>query len=280
MLPGLVGFNVRHLTVPLRLPHRRLNGFNGTPLSARPMVPVARTGSSTPLALPTARGGSITPGKPPQRSTLPRNGSAAANPSELAASSGLAGSKRGRGDDLTSDPGTHAASLARRPRCTVPATTLVLVCSFPGARAAHATPAPPLRTSQRASSDGTNPGAAALPADAAGTPLLGSGYEAAGAGKRPRAVVAERRPWRPASSLLQPRLAAGAAGQRQLDPAGSAAAAAASPEAQGMTTTAARRILMALETMTSVSELPAPASCMHRPCAITVVRYYASFQCS
>ena len=105
LLPGLTGFNVRHLTVPLR--RRRLNGFNGTPLSARPMVPVARTGSSTPLALPNTRGGSITPGKPPpQRSALPRNGSAAANPSDPSASPGLAGSKRGRGDDLTSDPGT------------------------------------------------------------------------------------------------------------------------------------------------------------------------------
>lgn len=88
-------------------------------------------------------------------------------------------------------------------------------------------------------------------AEGPATPLVGSGYEASGAAKRSRTVVAERRPWRPASSLLQPRLPQLTNQAAQPQEAASSAAPASS-EAQGMSTNAARRILMALETMSSV----------------------------
>lgn len=88
-------------------------------------------------------------------------------------------------------------------------------------------------------------------AEGPATPLVGSGYEASGAAKRSRTVVAERRPWRPASSLLQPRPPQLTSQVAQSQEAASSAAPASS-EAQGMSTNAARRILMALETMSSV----------------------------
>ncbi len=88
-------------------------------------------------------------------------------------------------------------------------------------------------------------------AGAAATPLLGSGWDGAadGAVAAKRLRPSERRPWRAGASSLQP---------RGLPEAASSSA----PAAEPVSTNAARRILMALETMTQVG-MHAAVGCKH-----------------